>query len=377
MRQADSRGTSRGIGTAWISLITVRSASDEVAAKFEHGSPRNVKGSLRLPIDSRQRVGCPVLQARHIPQLAMVDTTTWSPGRTSVTDEPTSSTTPAPSWPMAAGAGQGIVPSSTDRSVWHRPAATMRTTTSRGPGRRSSRSSLSSALPSPTYTNPRMAQTATGPAVGARTRSRANLGHAGVGEPGAPAGGPGARHRRRDVRGRRAGRPPRRRRVADVRPLDGGARAPAGRGHGGRGGRPRRPRRVHGGRPRRRGRGRRPGRRPGRRAGRRRCSRRRCPTWRPRWDSRRSPSTASATWARRWPWWRPSTRGSGPTPPSRSWSTSSRSRRSCRRRTPRPTGRCCTPTSGPTPPPPTSWAPTRRRSRGRSPTAPSPSSCPW
>src|SRR6185436_818747 len=80
MRHAEVSGTSSGIGTAWISWITVRSASDDVAAKFEHGSPWNVNGSVRLPIDDRQRVGCPVLHGRHLPQLAIVDTTMWSPG---------------------------------------------------------------------------------------------------------------------------------------------------------------------------------------------------------------------------------------------------------------------------------------------------------
>ena len=46
----------------------MRSASDDVAAKLEHGWPRNVNGSLRLPIEDRQRLGWPVLHMRHIPQ---------------------------------------------------------------------------------------------------------------------------------------------------------------------------------------------------------------------------------------------------------------------------------------------------------------------
>ena len=46
------------------------------------------------------------------------------------------STTPAPSWPSTDGAGNGMVPSMTDRSEWHTPAATIRTLTSLGPGSR-------------------------------------------------------------------------------------------------------------------------------------------------------------------------------------------------------------------------------------------------
>ena len=41
---------------------------------------------------------------------------------------------PAPSWPRTDGAFQGMVPSSTDRSEWHTPAATIFTLTSVGPG---------------------------------------------------------------------------------------------------------------------------------------------------------------------------------------------------------------------------------------------------
>src|SRR4029079_8004667 len=149
MRHADVSGTSSGIGTAWISWMTVRSASDDVAAKLEHGSPWNVNGSVRLPIDDRQRGGWPVVHGRHLPQFAIVDTTMWSPGFVSVTDSPTASTMPAPSWPIAAGPRHGIGPARTARGVWHSPAATMRPATSYGPGARTSSASVSSAVPSP------------------------------------------------------------------------------------------------------------------------------------------------------------------------------------------------------------------------------------
>ena len=66
---------------------------------MEAGSPLKVKGWDTLPRVFTHQVGWPVLQARHVPQLARVAMTTWSPGLTEVTSEPTASTTPAPSWP--------------------------------------------------------------------------------------------------------------------------------------------------------------------------------------------------------------------------------------------------------------------------------------
>ena len=87
-----------------------------------------------LPSVREHQVGCPVLQARQVPQAARVAITTWSPGLTERTSEPTDSTTPAPSWPRTTGGGKGMVPSMTERSEWHTPAAPMRTATSLGPG---------------------------------------------------------------------------------------------------------------------------------------------------------------------------------------------------------------------------------------------------
>ena len=77
--------------------------------------------------------------------------TTWSPGARPVTSEPTSSMIPAPSWPMTTGGGNGMVPSMTDRSLWHTPAETMRTFTSVGAVSRTSTSVATAAvLPSNT-----------------------------------------------------------------------------------------------------------------------------------------------------------------------------------------------------------------------------------
>src|SRR5438477_8790277 len=56
--------------------------------------------------------------------------TTWSPGLRSVTPSPTSSMTPAPSWPRTMGATPMSVPFCTDRSEWQTPEAAMRTLTS-------------------------------------------------------------------------------------------------------------------------------------------------------------------------------------------------------------------------------------------------------
>jgi hypothetical protein len=48
---------------------------------------------------------------------------------------PTSRTCPAASWPRTIGVGRGRLPSTTDRSEWHSPAASTRTSSSPGPGR--------------------------------------------------------------------------------------------------------------------------------------------------------------------------------------------------------------------------------------------------
>ena len=122
----------------------VVSENTDAAAKFEAGSPLKVKGVEMLPSELLHHVGCPALQARQAPQLANVAMTTWSPGSTDRTASPIASTTPAPSWPSTAGAGKGMVPSITERSEWHTPAACMRTFTSVGPGARTSRASVTS-----------------------------------------------------------------------------------------------------------------------------------------------------------------------------------------------------------------------------------------
>ncbi len=93
-----------------------------------------MKGWETLPRVFTHQVGCPVAQARQVPQLARVAITTWSPTATERTSEPTASTTPAPSCPSTEGARHGMVPLMTERSLWQTPAAPMATRTWVGPG---------------------------------------------------------------------------------------------------------------------------------------------------------------------------------------------------------------------------------------------------
>ena len=56
---------------------------------------------------------------------------TWSPFFTEVTPGPTSTTTPAPSWPRIAGNNpSGSAPESVNSSVWQMPVALISTRTS-------------------------------------------------------------------------------------------------------------------------------------------------------------------------------------------------------------------------------------------------------
>jgi hypothetical protein len=84
----------------------------------------------------RQRVG----RKARLPEEVRVD-------RGAVTDAPTASTTPAPSWPSTAGSGTGYHWSRTIRSVWQMPQATTRTSTSSARSSSSSSSSISNAAP--------------------------------------------------------------------------------------------------------------------------------------------------------------------------------------------------------------------------------------
>src|ERR1051325_566468 len=57
---------------------------------------------------------------------------TWSPFLTEVTPGPTSTTTPAPSWPRIAGnSPSGSAPDSVNSSVWQMPVALISTMSSK------------------------------------------------------------------------------------------------------------------------------------------------------------------------------------------------------------------------------------------------------
>src|SRR5690606_1334004 len=82
---------------------------------------------------------------------------TWSPFLTDVTPGPTSTTTPAPSWPRIAGKiPSGSAPESVNSSVWQIPVAftSTRTSPSLGPAR--STSMISSGFPAATATAARV-----------------------------------------------------------------------------------------------------------------------------------------------------------------------------------------------------------------------------
>src|SRR5215475_11316839 len=73
---------------------------------------------------------------------------TWSPFFTEVTVGPTSTTTPAPSWPrMAGNSPSGSAPDNVNSSVWQMPVALISTSTSPALGPSSLTVVTSSGLP--------------------------------------------------------------------------------------------------------------------------------------------------------------------------------------------------------------------------------------
>src|SRR5205085_2500583 len=78
---------------------------------------------------------------------------TWSPFRTEVTPAPTSTTTPAPSWPRIAGnRPSGSAPDRVNSSVWQMPVALISSSTSKAFGPSSCTVITSSGLPGATAT---------------------------------------------------------------------------------------------------------------------------------------------------------------------------------------------------------------------------------
>src|SRR5215217_2878088 len=73
---------------------------------------------------------------------------TWSPFRRLVTSGPTSTTTPAPSWPRIEGKSpSGSAPERVKSSVWQMPVALISMSTSPALGPSRSTSTISSGLP--------------------------------------------------------------------------------------------------------------------------------------------------------------------------------------------------------------------------------------
>ncbi len=78
--------------------------------------------------------GRPVTHISQLPQKTVKKVMTWSPGFRCATSLPTASTTPAASCPGTVGTGCGKAPSTKCRSERQTPHATVRISTSRGPG---------------------------------------------------------------------------------------------------------------------------------------------------------------------------------------------------------------------------------------------------
>jgi hypothetical protein len=145
-----SKGTSSGMATTLVSAMTAPVAKHDCPKKCEcTGVPSRVIAvvpSVRVARklrskNSAQWNGWPLAHIRQPPHEPYVQAT-WSPTLTRVTAAPTSSTTPAPSWPRTTGIGVGKLPSRMSRSVWQIPEATIRTRTSsdcRAPSSRRSR----------------------------------------------------------------------------------------------------------------------------------------------------------------------------------------------------------------------------------------------
>ncbi len=99
--------------------------------------------ALALPPGSHSAAR-PPRHSAHSPQVGTKESDTWSPGSKPCASGPSSTTSPAASWPSTIGITRGREPSITDRSEWHSPAARTLTSISPGPGGASSSSATSS-----------------------------------------------------------------------------------------------------------------------------------------------------------------------------------------------------------------------------------------
>ena len=149
-RQASS-GVSSGTGTicerctsTWLAKAAVRSPCATGAPVASLSGVRSSRGKV-----ARHDTGWPRRQARQVPQWRMRCTTTGVPTATGESMSPWSTTRPAASWPQTAGSALDQSPSTNDRSLWQIATASTATSTSSGPGARSSSCSIDSGVRTP------------------------------------------------------------------------------------------------------------------------------------------------------------------------------------------------------------------------------------
>ena len=104
-----------------------------VGGELEQRLAPRENGCRGIPIALRHIVGRPRSHSAQAPQLASVDSATWSPGATWVTPAPTASTTPAPSCPSTTGTRERNGPVH-DRQVAVAQPGGRRCATSTSPG---------------------------------------------------------------------------------------------------------------------------------------------------------------------------------------------------------------------------------------------------
>ena len=131
INEARSNGTSLPILIAAASGTTSSSANVPAPAIPNNvSSPQVNRGSPNASATSvMHSCGFPCVQSAHCPHCGDQQMTTWSPGLRPLTPGPTSTTSPAPSWPSTAGMATGIVPFIADRSEWQTPVARILTRT--------------------------------------------------------------------------------------------------------------------------------------------------------------------------------------------------------------------------------------------------------
>ena len=147
---AMSAGMSSSTGTAEARSTTAWVAKPETPRWWWTGSPSRLRcldpcsrvPSLLLCEPAVQGSRPSSAQFAQLSHRGRKDMTTRWPGCRSVTPEPTVTMRPAASWPSSMGTGRTRLPSTTLRSEWQIPAASIRTRISVGPGAASSSSEM-------------------------------------------------------------------------------------------------------------------------------------------------------------------------------------------------------------------------------------------